>query len=71
MEPFDGVTLNDLNVSWMETMPELYRIHRQDEEKHISMYQQRNANLAALMTRDRESDMRELDKAWTAANPET
>ncbi|MDJ0854988.1 MAG: monovalent cation:proton antiporter-2 (CPA2) family protein [Desulfobacterales bacterium] len=54
-----------------ETMPELYRIHRQDEDKYISMYQQHNANLADLMTRDREIDMAELDKAWTAANPET
>jgi CPA2 family monovalent cation:H+ antiporter-2/glutathione-regulated potassium-efflux system ancillary protein KefC len=54
-----------------ETMPELYRIHRQDEAKYISMYQQHNANLAELMTKDREIDMAELDKAWTAANPET
>jgi len=54
-----------------ETMPELYRIHRQDEDKYISMYQQHNANLAELMTQDREIDMAELDKAWTAANPET
>jgi monovalent cation:proton antiporter-2 (CPA2) family protein len=54
-----------------ETMPELYRIHRQDEDKYISMYQQHNANLAELMTQDRQIDMAELDKAWTAANPET
>jgi glutathione-regulated potassium-efflux system protein KefB len=53
-----------------ETMPELYRINRQDEDKYISMYQQHNANLAELMTKDREIDMAELDKAWTAANPE-
>lgn len=54
-----------------ETMLELYRIHRQDEDKYISMYQQHNVNLAELMTKDREIDMAELDKAWTAANPET
>ena len=54
-----------------DTMPELYRIHRQDEDKYISMYQQHNANLAELITKDREIDMVELDKAWTAANPET
>jgi CPA2 family monovalent cation:H+ antiporter-2/glutathione-regulated potassium-efflux system ancillary protein KefC len=54
-----------------ETMPELYRIYRQDEDKYVSMYQQHNANLAELMTKDREIDMEELDKAWTAANPET
>jgi CPA2 family monovalent cation:H+ antiporter-2/glutathione-regulated potassium-efflux system ancillary protein KefC len=54
-----------------ETMPELYRIHRQDEDKYISMYQKHNANLTELMTKDREIDMEELEKAWTAANPET
>ena len=37
-------------------MPELYRIHRQDEDKYISMYQQPNANLAELMTKDRKCD---------------
>ena len=36
-----------------------------------AMYQQHNANLAELMAKDREIDMAELDKAWTAANPET
>ena len=54
-----------------DTMPELYRIHRQDEDKHISMYQRHNANLGELMQEDRQIDMAELDKAWTAANPET
>ncbi len=54
-----------------DTLPALYRIHREDEEKYISMYQQHNANLAELMSKDREIDMAELDKAWTAANPET
>jgi CPA2 family monovalent cation:H+ antiporter-2/glutathione-regulated potassium-efflux system ancillary protein KefC len=54
-----------------DTMPELHRIQRQDEDKYISMYQQHNADLAELMKKDREIDMEELDKAWTAANPET
>ena len=54
-----------------DSMPELYRIQRQDEDKYISMYQQHNADLAELMKKDREIDMAELDKAWTAANPET
>jgi CPA2 family monovalent cation:H+ antiporter-2/glutathione-regulated potassium-efflux system ancillary protein KefC len=54
-----------------ETMPELYRIYRQDEGKYISLYQEHNANLAELMTKDRKINMEELDKAWTAANPET
>ena len=35
------------------------------------MYQQHNVNLAELMAKDREIDMTELDRAWTAANPET
>ena len=30
-----------------------------------------NANLGELMQKDRQIDMAELDKAWTAANPET
>ena len=53
-----------------DTMPELYQIYRQDEDKYVSMYQQHNANLAELMTKDREIDMKELDKAWTAVSPE-
>jgi len=54
-----------------ETMPDLYQIHREDLDKYISMYQQHNENLTELMKKDREIDMHELDKAWTAANPET
>jgi monovalent cation:proton antiporter-2 (CPA2) family protein len=54
-----------------DAMPELYRMNRQDEDKYFSMYQQHNANLEELMKKDREIDMEELDKAWTAANPET
>ena len=53
-----------------ETMPELYRIHREDEEKYISVYQQHNTYLTDVMTKDRMIDMTDLDKAWTAANPE-
>ena len=52
-----------------ETIPELYRIHRQDEDHYITMYQEHNANLAELMKKDREIDIEELDKAWTAAKP--
>jgi len=52
-------------------MSELYRIHRKDEDIYISMYQQHNAHLAELMRKDREIDMAVLDKAGTAANPET
>jgi hypothetical protein len=52
-------------------MPELYKIHRQDEDNYISMYQKHNADLEELMTLDLNVDMEELDKAWTASNPET
>ena len=54
-----------------EMMPELYKILRQDEDSYISMYQKHNTDLEELMTLDLSSDMEELDKAWTAANPET
>ena len=54
-----------------EMMPELYKIHREDEDTYISMYQKHNADLEELMTLDQNMDMEELDKAWTAANPET
>jgi len=54
-----------------EMMPELYKIHREDEEQYITMYQKHNADLEELMTLDLNTDMEELDKAWTAANPET
>ena len=49
-----------------DTMPDLYRIYRQDEDKYISMYQQHNANLAELMKKDREIDMEELDSYLTS-----
>jgi CPA2 family monovalent cation:H+ antiporter-2/glutathione-regulated potassium-efflux system ancillary protein KefC len=52
------------------TMPELYKIHREDEGKYISMYQQHNADLEELMQLDLNMDLEELDKAWTAQNPE-
>lgn len=52
-------------------MPELYKILRQGEDNYISMYQKHTADLEELMTLDLNVDMEELDKAWTAANPET
>lgn len=51
-------------------MPALYRMHRKDEEQYVSMYQKHNAELEELMMLDREADHEELDKAWTAKNPE-
>lgn len=53
-----------------EMMPELYKIHREDEDQYISMYRKHNADLEELMQLDSSTDVEELDKAWTAANPE-
>lgn len=52
-----------------DTLPELYRIHRQDNANYISMYQQHNADLEDLMSMDMEEDLEELDKAWSGGNP--
>ena len=51
-------------------MPELYRMHREDEDQYITMYQKHNDDLEELMRLDLEADTEELDKAWTAKNPE-
>jgi CPA2 family monovalent cation:H+ antiporter-2/glutathione-regulated potassium-efflux system ancillary protein KefC len=54
-----------------DSMPELYKIHRDDEEKYISMYQQHNADLEELMKMDLDADMEEeLDKAWSVGKLE-
>lgn len=53
-----------------EMMPELYRMHRSDEEQYVSMYQKHNHDLEELMQLDQQGDFEELDKAWTAKNPE-
>ena len=45
-------------------------MHREDEENYISMYQKHSADLEELMTLDLRKDLDELDKAWTAGNPE-
>ena len=54
-----------------EMLPELYKVHRQDQDSYISMYQKHNADLEELITLDLNSNMEEVDKAWTAKNPET
>lgn len=54
-----------------EMMPDLYKMHREDEEQYVSMYQKHTADLEELIKRDRNADIDELDKAWTAQNPET
>lgn len=54
-----------------DMLPELYKIHREDEENYISMYQKHNENLEEIMKLDSNSnDIEKLDKAWTAKNPE-
>ncbi len=53
-----------------EMLPELYRMHREDEDQYISMYQKHNTDLEELMRLDLKVDTEELDKAWTAKNPE-
>ena len=70
-DPYDAHRLMRLfRKNDEEMMPELYKIHRDDEEQYISMYQKHNADLEDLMTLDLNLDMEELDKAWTAQNPE-
>ncbi len=54
-----------------EMMPKLYRMHREDEERYVSMYQQQTSDLEELMKLDEQIDRDEVDKAWTAINPET
>ncbi|UAL42184.1 hypothetical protein K8B83_15040 [Shewanella inventionis] len=44
--------------------------HAAVSSHYISHYQQKHAELEALMTRDLHADDDELDKAWTAKNPE-
>ncbi|MDJ0780724.1 MAG: monovalent cation:proton antiporter-2 (CPA2) family protein [Desulfosarcinaceae bacterium] len=69
-DPYDAYKIRRLfRKKDKETMPELYDIYRQDEERYISSYRQHNANLVELMQRDRQIDMAELDNAWSAANP--
>ena len=52
-----------------ETMPEMHKILRQDLDRYRTMYRKQTEDLADLMKKDREINMEELDKAWTAANP--
>jgi monovalent cation:proton antiporter-2 (CPA2) family protein len=53
-----------------ETLPELYRISRQDRANYVSMYRQHNADLRELMQKDREIHLDEVDRAWTAPKEE-
>ena len=71
-DPYEAYKLGRLfRKKDREILPELYKIHREDLQKYISVYQKHDENLAELMEKDRELNMEELDKAWTATNPET
>ncbi len=50
-------------------MPELHQICRKDEENHTSMYLKHSDDLEELMKLD--LDLEEVDRAWTAGNPDT
>ena len=52
-----------------EMMPELYKM-RNEEEAYISFYQQQHERLETLMAFDPQGHMEELEKAWTAKNPD-
>ncbi len=55
-----------------DMMPELYEMRNKDIDSYISAYQKHNAILEELMSLDRKSNVEEeLDKAWTAKNPES
>ncbi|MBT8345691.1 MAG: cation:proton antiporter, partial [Desulfofustis sp.] len=53
-----------------EMLPELHQIFKSDRDKYVSMYQEHNADLEELMLHDTNVDMEEIDRAWTAGNPE-
>ena len=72
IDPYESLRLGRIfRKNDEEMMPELYKMHREDEDSYISMYQKHNADLEELMTIDQKMDLEALDKAWTAANPET
>jgi CPA2 family monovalent cation:H+ antiporter-2/glutathione-regulated potassium-efflux system ancillary protein KefC len=54
-----------------EMMPELYEMRNQDVDSYISTYLKHNDILEELMSFNKRSNMGELDKAWTAKNPES
>ncbi len=72
MDPYEAYRLMRIfRKKDEEMMPELYKIQREDEDKYITEYQKHNADIEKLMTLDLDMDIEALDKAWTAANPET
>ena len=70
--PYEAYRLTRLfNKKDEDHLPELYRIFREDRDNYATSYQQHNEDLATLIRLDEEEYMEELDKAWTAQNPET
>ncbi|MBP1910146.1 monovalent cation:proton antiporter-2 (CPA2) family protein [Methanolobus bombayensis] len=53
-----------------EMMPELNKMRHKSEDSYISMYQKHSEDLEKLMALDLNLNMEEIDKAWTASNPE-
>ena len=53
-----------------EMLPELYKTYSSDRDNYVSMYQKHNAELEELMLLDTNVDMEEIERAWTAGNPE-
>lgn len=69
-DPYEAYRLSRIfNKKDEEMMPELYEL-QSEEENYISHYQQKHADLEALMSRGLNLNTDELDKAWTAKNPE-
>ncbi len=53
-----------------EMMPRLFEIHKEDMDNYISMYQKHLVEIEELMQLDQSNSDDEVDKAWTAVNPE-
>lgn len=54
------------------SLADLYKVHRERHDDYASMYRENENQLAKLMTRDAEANTQaEVDRAWTASNPET
>lgn len=71
MDPYEAYRLMRIfRKNDEKMMPELHKIHRQDEENYISMYQKHNADLEELIRLDQNANLEELDKAWTVKNPQ-
>ncbi|MBK1880110.1 monovalent cation:proton antiporter-2 (CPA2) family protein [Pelagicoccus mobilis] len=70
-EPYEASRMKSIFQRNDDAMlSELHKIHRQDEENYVSMYQKHTAELEELMTLDKNNSSDELDKAWAPANPE-